>query len=358
MKRFDLVIKVKNYLELARKEVELRNSELKFRNIFHSSIDGIVIFDFEHRLLESNHAFSSLFRFADDDLSRLYITNMIHPNDVNDFKRWVVDLKAPVRNPSSFETRVVSPDRSTRTMELSGRIILYQDQKAVLAIFRDITERKELHLKVLNAVIQTEEKERRRFAQDLHDGLGPLLSTLKLYSNSILTARDAESKKLAVDRSLEIIDEAIVGIREIANNISPNILRDFGLDVAVKSYVSKFNDTKRINIYFRSDLKTRFNTNIEGSLFRIIIELINNTIKHAYANNVTIELIQKDGELILRYSDDGIGFNLKSVLEKSAGHGLQNIIHRAESINGDIRIDTGLDKGLNLQITLNTTSIQ
>lgn len=174
---------------------------------------------------------------------------------------------------------------------------------------------------------------------------------------SAFSPKDEKSRITAVEKSLEIIDEAIESIREIANNISPNILRDFGLDVAVKSFVSKFHDTEKININFRSDLKERFNKNIEASLYRIIIELINNTIKHACASNVTIELIQHADRLIVYYSDDGIGFDLKSVLDSSNGRGIQNIIHRIDSINGEINIETGPNNGFNLFIEINNNDL-
>jgi len=344
-------------LERSLANKKLMESELKFRNIFHSSNDIIVISDFDHNILETNQPFFSLFHSSGNDFSHICLSNLIHPNDVENFLNSVDELKN-TRNKSYFlEVKVRLPNNKVRMMEINGKTILYKDQKAVLSIFRDITERKQVHLKVLNAVIQTEEKERRRYAQDLHDGLGPILSTIKLYAKSVLTARDEKTKTVAVEKSLETVDEAIATIRQIANNISPNILRDFGLDVAVKSYVTKFNDTRKINIYFRSELKNRFNPDIESSLFRIIIELINNTIKYAGANNVIIGLYQTEKELKLQYSDDGIGFNLKSVMARSTGNGLQNIMHRADSLNGEMKIGTDIDKGFNLEISFSNISI-
>jgi signal transduction histidine kinase len=204
----------------------------------------------------------------------------------------------------------------------------------------------------LNTIIETEEKERRRFAQDLHDGMGPLLSTIKLYTRSVLTAKDDQNKNIAIEKALETIDEAIAHTKEIAYNISPSILKDFGLVVAVKSYVNKFNDTKKVNIHFQSDLNKRVPSNIEASLFRIIIELINNTVKHAHANNAFIEIKLKENNLLVQYSDDGIGFELQPVFEKSKGQGLVNIINRTKSIGGEINFETDINQGFNVGISI------
>ncbi len=211
-------------------------------------------------------------------------------------------------------------------------------------------EKREMHLKILNTIIETEEKERRRFAQDLHDGMGPLLSTIKLYTRSVLSAKDSHHKEIAIEKSLETIDEAISCTKEIANNISPNILKDFGLVVAINSYVKKFNDTKKVNINFRSDIDSRYSPNIEASFFRIIIELINNTIKHASANNVLIELNNLNGSLFLNYTDDGIGCDIEKLQGRNSGQGITNIINRTHSIGGEVRFDSALNEGFNVKI--------
>jgi len=240
-----------------------------------------------------------------------------------------------------------------RIYEIISKVIDYQDGKAVLSILRDVTERKGMHLQILNTVIDTEEKERKRFAQDLHDGLGPLLSTIKLYNKSILTAKNDEFKAIAIEKSIATIDEAISSIKEIANNISPHILRNFGLVVALNSFVNKFSDTNKENISFQHDIKKRFNSKIESALFRIVIELINNTFKYAYANNISINLDYYDGIIGMRYADDGIGCDLKSVMENQSGNGISNIINRTKSLNGEININTNIDKGFFVQISIN-----
>ena len=348
----DLKLRIRNYLKLSRNETKLRESEQKFRNIFHSSIDSIVISDEDHTILESNPTFQKTLNLSDAEPVNLKITEFIHPGDREAFESWFQSYFTPIPANRPVEVRIITPERIVRTVEINSQVIEYQGVKAVLSILRDVTERKEMHLKILNTIIETEEKERRRFAQDLHDGMGPLLSTIKLYTRSILSARDAQHKEIALEKSLETIDEAISCTKEIANNISPNILKDFGLVVAVKSYVNKFNDTRKVNINFRSDIDIRFSSNIEASFFRIIIELINNTIKHASASNVLIELKLVDDHLKLNYTDDGIGCDIDKILGRNPGQGIMNVINRTQSLGGEVNFDSAINKGFNVKIGL------
>jgi signal transduction histidine kinase len=208
---------------------------------------------------------------------------------------------------------------------------------------------------VLQAVVRTEERERRRFAKDLHDGLGPLLSTVKM-SVSTLYKLEADKKKLEIIGNADlIINEAIRSLKEISNNLSPHILDNFGLASAINSFVSKINTAKSINIDFKSDIyDKRFDYNIEVVLYRVLCELINNTVKHAQAKNIDIELSLHENILSLKYSDDGIGFDVNSVLSKqNSGMGYSNIINRIRSIKGMINIESDENKGTKAIIIVN-----
>jgi signal transduction histidine kinase len=209
--------------------------------------------------------------------------------------------------------------------------------------------------RVLNAIIQTEEKERRRLAKDLHDGLGPLLSTVKMAVSSLSQLEnDAKSREI-IENSDIVITEAIRSLKEISNNLSPHVLDNFGLVSAIKSFSGKINSTKAIKISFNSNIQdTRLEYNTEVVLYRVICELINNTIKHANAINIEIELTRHNKILTLIYSDDGQGFDVKSVLYgHSEGMGYENILSRIKSIKGIINVESDLEKGTKILIIIN-----
>jgi PAS domain S-box-containing protein len=340
-------------LERIISDSKIQESEKKFKNIFHSSVDGIVITNFDYEIIEANDSFRRIFELPEKGDEKMFFINYLHYSDLRKFESNFTELLNSGAINSPLEIRMVTSKGEIRIYEVISKVIEYQLGNSVLSILRDITERKEMHLQILNTIIDTEEKERKRFSQDLHDGLGPLLSTIKLYSKSILTAKNEENKEIAVERSIQTIDEAIASIKEIANNISPHILRNFGLVIAINSFVNKFGETNKENICFQHDLSKRLNPKIESALFRIVIELINNTFKHAYANNISISLDLYDGIIGLRYADDGIGCDLNSVMQKQTGNGISNIINRTKSLNGEININTNIDKGFFVQISIN-----
>lgn len=200
----------------------------------------------------------------------------------------------------------------------------------------------------LNAIIQTEERERKRFAKDLHDGLGPLLSSVKMSVSSLTHMKQDVASREIVENTELVIDEAIKSLKEISDNLSPHILNNFGLVRALTNFTNKINVTKTIRIRLESDLKDeRFDNNVEVVLYRVICELINNTIKHAHAKKIDISM-NKDGQYIsIVYKDDGKGFDVSTVIERPAGDGMgfSNIYSRINSLKGEINIESEQKRG-------------
>jgi two-component system, NarL family, sensor kinase len=197
---------------------------------------------------------------------------------------------------------------------------------------------------ILRNTIETEERERTRFSEDLHDGLGPLLSTVKIHMELIRSHSGNKSEQEKFLRLAdELLDEALRSTREIANNLVPNVLNDFGLLEALKDYIEKINRLETLKIFFTSSgLDIRPNQNIETAIYRIAFELINNTLKHARASRIDIS-IEEIGEILeFAYKDDGIGIDWEKVNSRtSRGLGIPNIISRVKSINGEFEFETG-----------------
>ena len=215
--------------------------------------------------------------------------------------------------------------------------------------------RREAEKRVLNAIIQTEEIERKRFAKDLHDGLGPLLSTVKM-SVSTLSNMDQDASRKEILRNTDyVINEAIKSIKEISNNLSPHILKNFGLASAIKNFTNRILGPKVPQIKFESELfERRYNDEIEVILYRVVCELINNTIKHADAKNIEIYLDQQDNTILITYSDDGIGFDVSEAIHGSSkGMGYSNMISRIRSIKGTIEVESQPNSGTRAIIRVN-----
>jgi signal transduction histidine kinase len=215
--------------------------------------------------------------------------------------------------------------------------------------------RDESEKQVLNAIIHTEERERRRLAKDLHDGLGPLLSTVKMAISSLTQVEQETKYKEVVVNTDQILSEAIRSLKEISNNLSPHVLDNFGLASAIKSFSGKISSTKTVNISFNSNMfDVRLNYNTEVILYRVVCELINNTIKHANAKNIEIELTRHRKLLTMTYSDDGEGFEVNDVLHgQSEGMGYANIMSRIKSIKGIINVESDKMHGTKVIIITN-----
>jgi len=230
-------------------------------------------------------------------------------------------------------------------------------------IFRSLAEaekiRKISEARILNAIIQTEEKERRRFAKDLHDGLGPILSTAKMSLSALQRWEHPERNGKIIKNTSELIDEAIDSLKEITDNISPHILSDFGLESMLNSFINKINYTGEIQVDFNSNLKgQRFIPEAEVILYRCICELMNNTIRYAQAKKIILNIFKTPELLVVHYRDDGKGFS-PDFTEKaeSQGTGLYNIQSRMNSINGRFSVESEPGKGMEAEIVLKIKAI-
>ena len=199
---------------------------------------------------------------------------------------------------------------------------------------RRISERR-----ILNTVLRTEEKERLRFSKDLHDGLGPLLSSAKMSVSALAADKTDERSREILRNASYVIDEAIRSLREISVNLSPHILKDFGLARAVSNFIG-------MQIHFSTNLHAeRFDADIEVILYRVICELINNSIKHSGAAEASVSLIRIDSLIRLDYRDNGCGFETGGV-EQQEGMGIANIRSRISSLKGDFTLSSSPGRGM------------
>jgi signal transduction histidine kinase len=255
-----------------------------------------------------------------------------------------------------YETEHVSKDGTVIFLEMSSRVIKYLGSKAILTIARDITERKEIERKISAAIIETEESERKRFAADLHDGLAPLLSTVKLYIDLL---KKGNFNKISPEEALQSVDElvekAIVSTREISNNIMPSILHDFGLPAAIKDFCNYINNTQSVNIIVDTDQYKFIGPRIEETiLFQSVKELVNNTLKHSQGKKIEVFIESHNNQVNMYYKDDGIGFNVEDILQRSDGQGLKNIMNKVKTINGLSLIKSKQGEGMSVLITFYT----
>ncbi len=212
-------------------------------------------------------------------------------------------------------------------------------------------QRQTMNKRILSAVLRTEERARSTFAKELHDGLGPLLSSAKMSLTAVSGALEDKEQRELVDNTAYMIDEAIRSLREISNNLSPHVLNDFGLARGVHNFVTRCSAMHSTRIDFTTNLQNeRFDNDVEVIFYRVICELINNSLKHSGCTAIELALTQYRGMLMLEYSDNGRGFDSNRALY--TGMGLSNIASRINSLNGDFSLESTPGQGMQAVVSV------
>lgn len=211
----------------------------------------------------------------------------------------------------------------------------------------EILQQKQL----LSAVIESQEIERKRIGEDLHDEIGGTLSAIKLMLGALKQQDNVNPD--AVLPAKQLIDKMIVDVRNIAHDLSPPGLAMFGLYTTIEGFVSLINNTGEIEVVITHDPQTEerlLSDKAELALFRIITQLIANTLKHAQASRIELCFRPNDQNIEINYSDNGKGFDL-IVLNAKQGIGMQNIKSRLQMINAVYTLTTSLNNGFKMDIT-------
>jgi len=236
---------------------------------------------------------------------------------------------------------------------MAGLYLLYHNyryrqlanhQKDIL----DLTEKKS------RAAVEAEIQERKRIGQELHDGLGQMLSVARL-NISVLQQKaslTSERKEELLDAAIQSVDKAFYELRDISHNLAPSVLSEKGFAMALKELFEQVNKTRQMHVHFESyGLNGPIDSLIENTLYRAVQELLNNAIKHAQASDFFLQLVKNDSDITLIVEDNGVGFDMEKILHIPGG-GLNNIRSRVENLNGNIFIDTMTSRGTIVTIVI------
>ncbi|WP_349316285.1 sensor histidine kinase [Chitinophaga sp. MM2321] len=232
---------------------------------------------------------------------------------------------------------------------LKHRHHLQQQQLQTLEIEKTV--------QVLEAMMQGEEKERTRLSKDLHDGVGGLLSAVKMHFGALKHERTFLQSDTGFNHALGMLDDAIGEVRKTAHNLMPELLARMGLAEALHYYCRNVSHSKKLSInFYTSGNMQRFKGNFELSVYRIVQELINNIIKHSHATEALVQLTQHDQLLTITVEDNGIGFQHAAAL--NSGMGLNNLQSRIKALNGHLELDASTGRGTTAYIEFNIAIMQ
>lgn len=202
---------------------------------------------------------------------------------------------------------------------------------------------RELREKVLEATLEVSEAERKKIASNLHDDLGMIINVVKINFSRVLKEKKREEAELIQVKSSLLLDECIQMIRNLTADLSPKVLIEQGVGAALCSLCNAIRLTGKVKIRFEDGVgNARFQPDIEVNLFRLIKELLNNTIKHAAPSRIEISLKRSQEFLNVTILHNGMGITteqIKALAEKSEGLGLKSIFTRADLLRATLSFE-------------------
>lgn len=207
-------------------------------------------------------------------------------------------------------------------------------------------------INTMEAILETQESERKRIAGDLHDRVGSMLATVKLQVKSAEQLLKSANPEMGQQMGgiAKLLDEVTAEVRLISHNMESGVLSRFGLAVALQDLASQLNQTALVKINFANHLRdTSLGDKVEVTLYRCCQELVTNAIKHAAATEIDIELNVREQSVHLMVADNGKGFNQGSVKE---GLGMKQIKSRLGILNGKLTIDSHQQSGTTIFIEI------
>lgn len=353
-------------LELAGQELDqiliddFEIDSLIFSKMADAIPDMLCVTDIQQmRKIYSNAHVHHLFKMSKQEINDMglrFFEKTIHPADQYNYFKEIEGLKS-VKDEHiiEFKYRIIDYEGKVRWLATKRRVLKRDGQGAplqVIGISQDITQQIELseerqrlideraQLKVLQqqqlfeAIINAQEEERRNIAENLHNEIGQLLFAAQLK----LSSSETESRAL--------LNAAIKKVREISFELTPVLLNDMGLEAAIKDMLERKLDTQQISFNFSFNVKiSRIDKNVEVIIYRILQELINNTIKHATANHVNVLVVQKGDELYISQTDNGTGLDKTILSDAKKGFGLKSIMNRLHILNGVFEVFSSPESG-------------
>jgi PAS domain S-box-containing protein len=325
---------------------KLLESDKRFKLLLNLATEGIVIHK-NGEIIDINPAAEKLSGYAWGDLETRNMVDAFVPREY----KAVLKRKINEDETGPYEIAILRKDGTTIPVQIETHYISRQENVKVSTI-RDISFQKKQNKDMIKVVISAEEEERKRIAQDLHDGIGPLLSAAKLSFQMITKTQDKAYRKELFEQAVQIIDETIASVSSISNNLMPGILESFGLCTAVRRYAESIGKASELTTKVSCPFNVKLKEVLEVTLYRIICELLNNTIKYSKATLAEIELNIVGDFVQLKFRNNGESFDFFRTIKEKKGLGLRNIVNRVESLSGVFQFESSDGNGVFYSIKL------
>jgi PAS domain S-box-containing protein len=349
-------------------EALLRESQQNYSTLVEDALIGVYIIK-DGKIVFANDKFAEIYGYKKKELLGMDSSILVHPID----RLLVTELREKrlrgEKVPSEYEIRGLKKNGEVIWVLRSLSLINYKDGPAISGIVQDMTKRRmvedalresDKELRILsNQLLSTEEKERKRIARELHDGIGQALSAIKFSvenSLSVLRNRSNHSELKSLQAVIPLTQKTIEEVRRIVKDLRPAILDDLGILATITWFCREFQKVfANIDIHKDIDIREKdIPSPLKTVIYRILQEALNNIAKHSRADTVHLELKKKNSTIQLQVHDNGRGFDLgKAISLKTSrrGFGLASMRERAELSGGAFEIDSSAGKGTTIRVS-------
>jgi PAS domain S-box-containing protein len=353
-----LVGNFRDITERKKAEEMIKESEYLYKNLFYKSPLPVCVIDADTLLfIEVNEALIQLYGYTRQEFMKMTAFDVMAPEEQLQLKASLSTIEH-INRPAILR-RHIKKNNEPIFVEVSAHAINYRGSNAWLVLINDITEKIRLQnqlveekikrqTEIAQAVIDAQEKERESLGRELHDNISQVLTTARLYLN--LARETPAIQEDMIKRSTDTITSAIEEIRRLSKSMIETFQKEVGLEFSLNDLIEKVRLAQpfTISLYFSVPDEPQLDDKLKKTIFRIVQEQLNNTVKHANASEVQIAIVQKNRQLLITIADNGKGFN---TTQKRRGIGITNIISRTELFNGRVKIESSPGKGCRMQIS-------
>ncbi len=200
----------------------------------------------------------------------------------------------------------------------------------------------EQEMKATYALLEGQDKERKRIAAELHDNLGSILVTLNMYADALSIKKKPEQIKDISEKIGDTTRAANTLVRDISHSLDSGLLKHFGLESAIIQLMEAVSLSKKIKTTSEINIPEGTNSDTGLQLYRVVQELLNNSLKHSKCTSIRLDISKTNDEISFIYEDNGVGFDVEAI---SRGMGLNNLESRVENLGGHLEIESEIGKG-------------
>ncbi len=348
-------------------EEALRESEQKYSTLVEDALIGVYII--KDGIIEfANDKFAEIYGYEKNELIGMQSLDLVHSEDRPMIEEMREKRLKGQKVPSEYEIRGLKKNGDTIWVMRSFSLINYKDGPAISGIVSDLTKRRKAEdalresgkeLRILsNQLLSAEEKERKRIARELHDGIGQALSAIKFsVENSLRQLRkaSAQSELESLEAIIPLTQKTIEEVRRIVKDLRPSILDDLGILATINWVCREF---QKVYTGIRIEAEIDVQENIIPSshktvIYRILQEALNNVAKHSRADLVQLSLVEQGKRIIMSIQDNGVGFDVSKTISmkpSQRGFGLASMRERAELSGADFDIISEAGDGTRIRV--------